>query len=39
VDGSRAATWLEKMIYSKVSAASPDPYGKVSDPCIYKPDL
>jgi hypothetical protein len=38
VDGSGAATCLEKMIYSKVSAASPDPHGKVPDPCIYKPD-
>ena len=26
------------MIYSKVSTVSPDPHGKVSDPCIYRPD-
>ena len=36
VDGSGAATWTEKMIYSKVSIVSPDPRGKVSDPCIYE---
>jgi hypothetical protein len=39
VDGSGAATWLEKMIYSKVSTVSPDPHRKVSDPCIYRPGL
>jgi hypothetical protein len=39
VDGSGAATWPEKMIYSKVSTVSPDPHGKVSDPCIYRPGL
>jgi hypothetical protein len=39
VDGSGAATWPEKMIYSKVSTVSPDPHEKVSDPCIYRPDL
>jgi hypothetical protein len=39
VDGSEAATWPEKMIYSKVSTVSPDPHGKVSDPCIYRPGL
>jgi hypothetical protein len=27
------------MIYSKVSTVSPDPHGKVSDPCIYRPGL
>jgi hypothetical protein len=32
VGGSGAATWPERMIYSKVSAMSPDPHGKVSDP-------
>jgi hypothetical protein len=37
--GSGTATWPEKMIYSKVSTVSPDPHGKVSDPCIYRPDL
>jgi hypothetical protein len=36
VGGSGTATWLEKMIYSKVSTMSSDPHGKVSDPCIYK---
>jgi hypothetical protein len=36
VDGSGAATWPEKMIYPKVSTMSPDPHGKVSDPCIYR---
>jgi hypothetical protein len=39
VDGSGVATWPEKMIYSKVSTVSPDPHGKVSDPCIYRPGL
>jgi hypothetical protein len=39
VDGSGATTWPEKMIYSKVSTVSPDPYGKVPDPCIYRPGL
>jgi hypothetical protein len=37
--GSRAATWLEKTISSKISAVGPDPYGEVPDPCIYGPDL
>jgi hypothetical protein len=39
VDGSGAATWPEKMTYSKVSTMSPDPHGKVSDPCIYRSGL
>jgi hypothetical protein len=39
VDGSGAATWPEKTIYSKVSTVGSDPHGKVSDPCIYRPDL
>jgi hypothetical protein len=39
MDGSGAATWTEKMIYSKVSTLGPDPHGKVSDPCIYRPNL
>jgi hypothetical protein len=39
VDGPGAATWPEKMIYSKVSTVSSDPYGKVPDPCIYGPGL
>jgi hypothetical protein len=39
VDGSRAATWPEKMIHPKVSTMGPDPHGKVSDPYIYRPDL
>jgi hypothetical protein len=39
VDGSGAATWPEKTIYSKISTVGPDPHGKVSDPCIYGPDL
>jgi hypothetical protein len=39
VDGSGAATWPEKMIYSKVSTVSPDPHGNVPDPCIYRPGL
>jgi hypothetical protein len=39
VDGSGAATWPEKMIYSKVSTVSPDPHGKVSDPYIHRPGL
>jgi hypothetical protein len=36
VGGSKAATWAEKMIYSKISTMSPDPHGKVPDPSIYK---
>jgi hypothetical protein len=39
VDDSEAATWPEKMICSKVSTVGPDPHGKVSDPCIYRPGL
>jgi hypothetical protein len=39
VDGSGAATWPEKTIYSKVSIVGPDPHGKVSDPCVYRPNL
>jgi hypothetical protein len=39
VDGSGAATWPKKMIHSKVSMMGLDPHGKVSDPCIYEPDL
>jgi hypothetical protein len=38
-DGSRAATWPGKTISYKVSTVAPDPYGKVSDPCISVPDL
>jgi hypothetical protein len=37
--GSGAATCPEKVIYSKASTASPDPHGRVSDPCIYGPCL
>jgi hypothetical protein len=32
VDGSGAATWLEKTIYSKVSTVGPDPTGKYRTP-------
>ena len=39
MDGSGAATWLEKTIYSNVSTLDSDPHGKVPDPCIYRPDL
>jgi hypothetical protein len=39
VGGSGAATWPEKMIYSKVSTVSLDPHGNVPDPCIYRPAL
>jgi hypothetical protein len=39
VGGSGAATWSEKMIYSKVSTVGPDPHGKMPDPCIYRLDL
>jgi hypothetical protein len=39
VDGSGAATWPEKTICSKASTVGPDLHGKVSDPCIYRPDL
>jgi hypothetical protein len=31
--------WPEKTIYSKASTVGPDSHGKVSDPCIYIPDL
>jgi hypothetical protein len=33
--GSGAATCPEKVTYFKASPVSPDPHGKVSDPCIY----
>jgi hypothetical protein len=39
VDGSRVATWPEKTIYSRISTVGPDPYGKVSDPYTYGPNL
>jgi hypothetical protein len=39
VDGFGAATWPEKVIYSKASTVSLDPHGRVSDPCIYGPNL
>jgi hypothetical protein len=39
MDGPRTATWLEKMIHSKVSTMGPDPHGKVSNPYIYGSDL
>jgi hypothetical protein len=31
--------WPKKTISSKVSTVGPDPHEKVSDPCIYGPDL
>jgi hypothetical protein len=31
--GSEAATSPEKVIYSKASTVSPDPHGRVPDPC------
>jgi hypothetical protein len=37
--GSRAATWPEKVIHSKVVVVNPDPHGKVLEPRIYSPDL
>jgi hypothetical protein len=37
--GFDAATCPEKVTYSKTSPVSPDPHGKVPDPCIYGPDL
>jgi hypothetical protein len=39
VDDSGVATWPEKTIYSKVSTVGPDPHGRVSYPCIHRPDL
>jgi hypothetical protein len=39
VDGSGAATWPEKTIYSKVSTVGLDPHEKVPDPCMYGQDL
>jgi hypothetical protein len=38
MDGSRATTWPEKTISSKVSTVGPDPHGKVPDPYISRPD-
>ena len=37
--GSGAATCPEKVTYSEASPVSPDPHGKVPDPCIYGPGL
>jgi hypothetical protein len=37
--GSGAATCPEKVTYSEASPMSPDPHGKVPDPCIYGPGL
>jgi hypothetical protein len=37
--GSGAATCPGKVTYSKSSPVSPDPHGKVLDPCIYGPGL
>jgi hypothetical protein len=37
--GSSAATCPEKVTYSEASPVSPDPHGKVPDPCIYGPGL
>jgi hypothetical protein len=39
VDGSRAATWPERTISSKVSTVGPNPHKKALDPCIYRSDL
>jgi hypothetical protein len=39
MDGSRAATWLRKTIYSMVSTVGPDPHGKVPDPWIHSLNL
>jgi hypothetical protein len=39
VDSSRAATWPDKTIYSRISTVGPDPHGKVLDLCTYGPDL
>jgi hypothetical protein len=39
VGNSRAATWPDKTIYSRISIEGPDPHGKVPDPCAYGPDL
>jgi hypothetical protein len=39
MDGSGAATWPEKMIYSKVSTVSSDPHGNVPNPYIYRSSL
>jgi hypothetical protein len=38
VGGSRATTWLEETIYSKVSTVGPGPHGKVLDPWMHSPD-
>jgi hypothetical protein len=37
--GPDTTSCLEKVTYSKTSPVSPDPHGKVSDPCIYGPSL
>jgi hypothetical protein len=39
VGGSGAATWPEKVMYSKASTVSPDPHGRLPDPRIYGLDL
>jgi hypothetical protein len=39
VGGSRAATWPEETIYSKVATVGPGPHGKVPDPWMHSPDL
>jgi hypothetical protein len=36
--GSKAATCLEKVAYSKASTVGPDPHGRAPDPRIYGPD-
>jgi hypothetical protein len=39
VGGSGAATWPEKMIYSKVATVGQDPHGKTPDPWMRSPGL
>jgi hypothetical protein len=39
VGGSRAATWPEETIYSKVATVGSDPHGKVSDPWMHSSNL
>jgi hypothetical protein len=39
MDGSRAAMWPRKTIYSKVETVGPDPHGKMPDPWRHNPDF
>jgi hypothetical protein len=38
VDGSRGATWPEKMIYLRMQSVGPDLHEEAPDPCTHSPD-